>query len=75
MKSATVQLNYHIAIDFQNYSVLMSMCARKWMSGTPRAALRFITKEIGFAATNAFMDAAGSTSTIRSTCCQSSAVQ
>ena len=46
----------------------MSMCARKWMSGTSRAALRFITKEIGSAATNAFMDAAGSTPQSRSTC-------
>ena len=42
----------------------MSMCARKWMSGTPRAALRFITKGIGSAATNVFMDAAGQYSTI-----------
>ena len=69
-KSATVQLNYHISIDFQSYSVPMNMSAKKWMSGTPGAALRFITKGTGSAAINVFTDAVGSILHSRNICPQ-----
>lgn len=35
-KSATVQLIYHIAIAFQNYSIPYEYVRKKWMSGTQK---------------------------------------
>ena len=74
-KSATVQLNYHIAIDFQNYSVPYEYVRKKWMSGTPRAALRFITKGIGSAATTSLWTPRAVFHDPGAHACQPSAVQ
>lgn len=59
-KTATVQSNYHIAVDFQTTQSNMSMYVRKWMSDTPRSALKSTTRRTVFAATNIFMDAVDS---------------
>ena len=67
-KSATVQLNYHIAIDFQNYSVPYEYVRKKVDVRYTKNSIEVYYKGIGSAVTNGFMDVVDSIPPSRNIC-------